>query len=404
MGGAVFILAINLAVAAVLATGFVIIAAYGRAYASARWIAAAYGLGVAYYLFEFAIRFEPDSVTVATLAYASFLAALGAYAVGLTGKFEVRPPWALIGVLFVVSIAVNIYAQGLPRDTLLRNMLWQVPYALMQSVAIGVVLAARSRTLLDNALAGLLAASTLHFVAKPLIAMTAGGPGIGPQTYLETTYAMASQSLSSIFAFSVALLTVAIYVRTMLTDALLNSRTDPLSGLLNRRGFEDRSDELLLASARSGVPLSIVIADIDHFKAVNDSYGHETGDRVIQAFARTLDHGSGSHSVGRIGGEEFAIMVAGGELQTARLIAVGIRIAFAELPIPGLAGQRCTASFGVAEWRVGETYGDLVRRADMALYEAKNAGRDCVRLAPPAKTAPTAVNDQRQRRMWQRDG
>ncbi|TIM20324.1 MAG: GGDEF domain-containing protein, partial [Mesorhizobium sp.] len=114
-----------------------------------------------------------------------------------------------------------------------------------------------------------------------------------------------------------------------------------------------------------------------------DSFGHASGDRVIETFAGFLREAAAAHHVaGRIGGEEFAIILPGTNLAAARLFAEGTRSAFGGLPIDGLpADSRCTASFGVAELHPSEDFADLMRRADQALYQAKNAGRDCVRVS-----------------------
>jgi len=126
-----------------------------------------------------------------------------------------------------------------------------------------------------------------------------------------------------------------------------------------------------------------VIADLDHFKSINDSFGHASGDRVIEAFAGFLRDAAADHHVaGRVGGEEFAIILPGTNLAAARLFAEGTRSAFGALPVDGLPPEhRCTASFGVAECHQGEGFSDLMRRADEALYQAKNGGRDCVRVS-----------------------
>ncbi|WP_292274803.1 GGDEF domain-containing protein, partial [Mesorhizobium sp.] len=88
------------------------------------------------------------------------------------------------------------------------------------------------------------------------------------------------------------------------------THTDPLSGLLNRRGFEDRAALLLDQCAKAGFPVALVLADLDHFKALNDQHGHEAGDRVIADFAAKLRFATGARgAAGRIGGEEFAVLL-----------------------------------------------------------------------------------------------
>lgn len=390
MSGAAFILAINMSVAALLAAAFATVAAYGEAHRSARWIALSYAAGIAYFGFEFLIFEFPGSRIVATAAFASFLVALVFYAVGIAHRYRVPPPWLVIGILFVGSVAINVWIQGMPRESLLRQFLWQAPYAAMQALGAVLLLKGRPRRAwIDNALAGLLFVSALHFLAKPLIARSVGGVGETAGNYLESTYALVSQSIGTVVAFAVALLTLTIYVRTILIDADTRSQTDELSGLLNRRGFEERAERSLHLAGVTGIPVSLVLCDLDHFKSVNDSFGHAVGDRVIAGFAAILrDVSDGRHVIGRIGGEEFALLMPGADRQTARLVAEGSRVAFAETQVDGAPdGQRFTASFGVAQRLPGEDWRDLLRRADMALYEAKRDGRDCVRMASSPQPA-----------------
>ena len=156
-------------------------------------------------------------------------------------------------------------------------------------------------------------------------------------------------------------------------------------------------------AVRQGIPVALVIADLDHFKSINDSFGHASGDRVIETFAGFLREAAAEHHVaGRIGGEEFAIILPGTNLAAARLFAEGARSAFGALPIDCLpANHRCTASFGVAELHPAEDFSDLLRRADEALYQAKGSGRDCVRIsigsvAPGSRLSQCRAEDQRQ--------
>ncbi|SMH57355.1 GGDEF domain-containing protein [Mesorhizobium australicum] len=404
MSSAVFILMINVSVAALLSITFLVIANYDKAFASARWICAAYAIGAVYYASEFLIAHFPASTAVATASYSALLVALAAYGVGIARKYDVRPPWRMLALLLVASILLNLYTQTLPRELILRNVLWQLPYAAIQAVSIWVLLHARRLGPLDRGLVGALGLSSIYFVVKPLVAVEAGGPGGTAGSYLDSVYALISQSTGIILAIAVALMTLAVYVGKMLSDATLKSETDTLSGLLNRRGFVDRADEILRTADRSGGPVTLILADIDHFKNVNDTYGHEAGDRVIQAFAGVMREVAGEeHAIGRIGGEEFAIVLSGTELSTARLIAEGARVAFSQSAVEGLADiEACTASFGVAQRHAGESYEQLLRCADIALYEAKNAGRDCVRTAPPV-IRPNGNGDHAENRRMFRD-
>ncbi|MEI8697866.1 GGDEF domain-containing protein [Mesorhizobium mediterraneum] len=397
MGGAGFILAINLFVAGLLAAAFMTIAFYDVGRVSARWLALGYLLGVGYYIVEFSIPVFDNARPAVVTAFAVFLGATIVFNAGLAHKYGVATPWRPM-LLFLLAATVTVYfVQDLPRQSLARMMAYQLPYAAMQFVGLGIVWSSRQkRDRLDRVLMAVLAASALQFVSKPFIAHALGGWGVNPQAYMRSDYALVSQSLGTVFAMAIALLVLIILVRDVLAEATSKSETDTLSRLFNRGGFERHAELAMRDAVRKGVPVALVIADLDHFKSVNDSFGHASGDRVIGTFAGFLRDAAADHHVaGRIGGEEFAIILPGTNLAAARLLAEGTRSAFGALPIDCLpADHRCTASFGVAELQPGEGFADLMRRADEALYQAKRGGRDRVRIAlEPALQTPVATPD-----------
>ncbi|RWH74586.1 GGDEF domain-containing protein [Mesorhizobium sp.] len=397
MGSADFVLMINMLVAGLLAAAFMAIAVHGTGRVSARWLAFSYVLGMAYFAIEFSIPAFADARLPVVAAFAVFLGATIAFNGGVAHKYGVRPPWVpMLCFLVVASVAVYL-VQDLPRQSLARMMAYQLPYAAMQLTALGIVLSSRQRLAwLDHVLALVLSASAVQFASKPLIAGALGGWGADPQAYVQTAYALVSQSLGTVFGLALALLALAVLVRDALSEATSKSETDTLSRLFNRGGFERHADIAMRDAARRGVPVALVLADLDYFKSINDRYGHACGDRVIETFAGFLREAAAEHHVaGRIGGEEFAIILPGTNLAAARLFAEGARNAFGALPIEGLpADHRCSASFGVAELTADEGFADLLRRADAALYEAKNAGRDCVRVsgALRRRQTPTIFN------------
>ncbi len=120
--------------------------------------------------------------------------------------------------------------------------------------------------------------------------------------------------------------------------------------------------------------------DIDHFKKVNDVYGHAAGDEVLRAVAR--EAAAFSETVGRLGGEEFAIIVEGASDATVFDLAEELRLALAALEFnAGRGALRITGSLGISSWVSGDTVDTLLRRADVALYRAKNGGRNRVIVA-----------------------
>jgi len=161
--------------------------------------------------------------------------------------------------------------------------------------------------------------------------------------------------------------------------------TDALTGLPNRRHIIKRLDEAWHASSRHGAPLACAIIDIDHFKAVNDTHGHITGDIVLREVAQSMAlEVRGGEVLGRFGGEEFLLVLPNSGVDEAATAAERLRAAIGEMRVP-VAGTKLgvTISVGVAERlaRMGSVE-DLLAVADEALYAAKRAGRDAVRRSP----------------------
>ena len=170
-------------------------------------------------------------------------------------------------------------------------------------------------------------------------------------------------------------------LRARIEELERESTTDPLTGAWNRR-YIDRV--LKTETARSQLqrqPLSVILCDIDHFKRVNDTHGHAAGDAVLQDFVRALASSiRESDILCRWGGEEFLLCTPGTSRGGALPLAEKLRASVAGHGFS--TSERVTASFGVAELRLGEDPASLLARADRALYEAKAAGRNCVGFAP----------------------
>src|ERR1700722_16293801 len=169
-------------------------------------------------------------------------------------------------------------------------------------------------------------------------------------------------------------------ITSMQTELIALATTDSLTGLLTRRAFVEAA-ERMLQRACTGQPFSVLICDLDKFKAINDTYGHAIGDVVLQKVSRevrSIDVAAGWLGGGRLGGEEFAFLI-GGRLDDAVEHAESLRETVGELAIgAGDKTIRITCSIGAAEWEPGDTVDSLLRRADIALYEAKRSGRNRV--------------------------
>ncbi|HSQ24794.1 MAG TPA: diguanylate cyclase [Pyrinomonadaceae bacterium] len=157
--------------------------------------------------------------------------------------------------------------------------------------------------------------------------------------------------------------------------------TDPLTGCYNRRSFEMQLDKDLLMAKRVQQPLSLIMLDLDRFKHLNDSAGHDAGDAALRqladCFRREL---RAADSAARFGGDEFALILPRVHEDGALCVAERLRLRIEEIEIPGFGNL--TTSIGIASFPVhGDTLTELFRAADGALYAAKRAGRNCVRVA-----------------------
>jgi diguanylate cyclase (GGDEF)-like protein/PAS domain S-box-containing protein len=167
------------------------------------------------------------------------------------------------------------------------------------------------------------------------------------------------------------------------------STHDPLTGLYNRRYLEDSLGRDLISAERSGNSVSVIMADLDHFKAVNDQHGHLAGDEVLRTFGALMKQNArGSDIYCRYGGEEFLLVLPGMAEDGAVERAEQLRRAMAAVPVT-YSGSKIsvTASFGVATFpREGRTTDELIAAADRALYAAKASGRNRVEVSPGPPT------------------
>ncbi len=175
----------------------------------------------------------------------------------------------------------------------------------------------------------------------------------------------------------------AVQLRSELENARTENVTDGLTGLKNRKWFDARLAAEIKNSNNSGKPLTLAIADLDKFKAINDTYGHVTGDRILQwAGERLTQNVKGRDCAARYGGEEFAIILPQTDLRDAATLLEQIRSQFEAVEwthaLTGRNMGHVTASFGAAQLKTGERPKDLIERADKNLYAAKSAGRNKV--------------------------
>ncbi len=229
-----------------------------------------------------------------------------------------------------------------------------------------------------------LAASTLGLLLAVALATLAGD---GAPSYFYFAVAMLVGG-GAVAATLLCRMSSRSDLRAFRLEATLErlASTDMLSGALNRHAFDGRARTELGRAARHRLPLSLLLLDIDHFKRVNDTYGHPAGDEAIRMLAeRTRALLRQTDLFARLGGEEFAVLAPHTDLEAAAQFAERLREEIASLRIPLEDGRplAVTVSVGVATWNGrGETLEALLSRADRALYGAKHGGRNQVHSAP----------------------
>lgn len=209
-------------------------------------------------------------------------------------------------------------------------------------------------------------------------------PGVEPMTFagfISSEFSASMQTANALFAIVIGLALFARYSTDLLTRLNRLVETDPLTGLLNRRAFETKVQ--LMRAASAPLPTGLIICDIDQFKRVNDTYGHDVGDTVLKTVALLLQNGAGEGSIcARLGGEEFCILLPESNGEMTRLAATRLRVEIETQRIVS-SGIRLdlTASFGYCELAPADDFRAAMARVDAAVYQAKDDGRNLVRIA-----------------------
>lgn len=299
-----------------------------------------------------------------------------------------RPNWLLRARIAIWALSVLLCAMSLLLDNL--------PFELVSSdfgcfLLIGLPLIA-GRDRLDNWSDGTLFGAAALVALDNLMRGSTVPLTLSSDSFLNSDYAFLMQALACVLGLFLALAALAANMLDLLARYRRDALHDPLSGLLNRRGFDDAIGQRTRKLPTQG---SLIVCDIDHFKTINDAHGHALGDRVIVALARILMEFAPADAItARFGGEEFIMFLPDADAARAATTANDIRESVAREVASQLGLSRpLTASFGLSAVQPGDAaIHDAIARADAALYEAKMHGRNrvCVRRALAVPDAPAA--------------
>jgi diguanylate cyclase (GGDEF)-like protein len=260
-----------------------------------------------------------------------------------------------------------------------------LPFQLAAALAVGesIVRLRRNfgRSLLDTCLILTLALIVLSFLVRTPLYLAFFDASTPYETIRVWGLEKLLLAVSGLLTPPAVFMLMAKVIGGVIATYRMRSEHDGLTGLLNRQTFD------LTAEAESKRGGAVIFCDIDHFKQINDVFGHQSGDEVIREFATLLMQTG--FPAGRIGGEEFAILMAGATIRQAEAVADAVRLRFAESSLSGLpADLRLSASFGISRYRPGEPPRNAFVRADAALYRAKQAGRNRVMVDEDEPVAP----------------
>ncbi|MDG4855493.1 MULTISPECIES: GGDEF domain-containing protein [unclassified Mesorhizobium] len=386
---------LNPTIALALGAAFLVLWFYQRHRPYLAVLAASYCLSASGFLLQY-FTLPLGIVATKLISNICFTIAACCLSGAIIARYGRRVPCFGIGLMAGGGLAAFAWFMFVEPD-----LTWRVLSMNFGFGGLSLLVAAELRTVRNNGpekiLVALALLSALNFTARTLIVVIAHGPFPSYDGFYGSSYWTTALLSHALLSLLIALCLFTAAALDVLKALKAETHTDPLSGLLNRRGFEDRAALLLDQCAKAGFPVALVLADLDHFKALNDQHGHEAGDRVIADFAAKLRFATGARgAAGRIGGEEFAVLLPLSDLAAARLFAEAIRTFYSAGAVDGLPpGTRVTASFGVAARSGAEGLAPLMRRADEALYKAKRNGRDSVRLSyerPETAFVPEAVS------------
>ena len=375
---------------ALFALGFSGFKLYNRKLHSATLFALSYASAAAAFTAE-ALATPMHFSYVRFLGDSMYMVSAFVFLLAMAEFYQIRLPRIRGAAVAVLAIAADGYYRAIEPDMVMRIHIITLGTATYLLMAAAVVWPKRQWKI-DHVLAWLLITFAIMLVANSVMTHRVHGENLTVENLHVSVYMAAVNLLVSVISPAIAVALFISYGIVVIRDLENQSMTDPLSGLLNRRGFEGRANELLQRAGRQGHRVSMVVADLDNFKEINDRAGHLAGDAVVRAFAGLLAASAGRKGLaGRVGGDEFCILMPRATEEVAVNAAENLRAKLARWrPESEDAGFTATASMGVAEGRLGESFERVFSRADAALFLAKKGGRNQV-VAASGKGFQAAV-------------
>ncbi|NIF82565.1 GGDEF domain-containing protein [Comamonas sp. Tr-654] len=307
---------------------------------------------------------------------------------GVAQKFSVSS-YPKTSALVSIIVVAALYEYSVVQNNIAARVLWLntglgiIHFIPFPAIALKKV----KRDGLEKLLYWSYGVFAIYTVLRPVMVLYLGFSEL--QDMLSSIYWLVTMLGSLLFSLVFSGLMLIVSMADAMSKLREERNHDALTGVLNRRSFWELAEPLV--RDRKAQPISVVVADLDHFKRVNDSWGHEFGDKVLKAAAQVIQAGvRGTDLVARFGGEEFVLLLTNADIDTAGRVAQRIRVGISEAIDALPDGQRVTLSLGIVACPLGGDLREAVMQADRQLYKAKEQGRDQVVVLDPTGSAAAA--------------
>jgi diguanylate cyclase (GGDEF)-like protein len=337
--------------------------------------------GVGFAANDFLASFDGPALRI--VANALFLVSVLAACISAFVRINAPIPTTFFAALCTLCVASYAWFLFIEPSTFARILIVNGTFAVLAGVTTWVQVQSKPQSTVDWLFVCLAGSILVQAIARPAAILFQGldiNPG-GPLQ--DSEYWATVQALTPLLTLVLGLSFLVAFAVQVFNELRDEADKDYLSGLLNRRGFDAQANAAIKANSNKRWQPAVMIADIDNFKIINDTFGHSVGDHVITAIARVLAAHSHADIVGRTGGEEFALYY--NETRRSELLshAAAIRAEFSRVSVDQIPrGYPLTVSIGIHHRHQTESLSEMMREADQALYAAKAAGKDQAVITP----------------------
>lgn len=319
------------------------------------------------------MHWPPDTGFNAMVSGALYTSAVLVAVEGITRRSGRSLGFPVNLAIFAVFCGLLWYFFYVDRNVLVRIYVQNCGYGLVLCAGATLLRNLTNGRLVDRILFWTLLVFGLHFFPRTVLTVGLSPPG-GERDFANSVFWQALQLSLAVLGTALAMAILAATVADLMDDLRRERDIDHLTGLFNRRGFESSIASSLQQDVRSA---SLILCDVDHFKSINDTFGHYVGDVILTGIGAILrETVRKCDVVGRLGGEEFAVFLPGASLSEAYECAERLRLAIAHSSFDSLTDRAATASFGAASLREADDWDGLYQIADERLYRAKREGRN----------------------------